>query len=149
MSVAMFAPRSLRFAAPQAGFTLLETIVALVIFTSAVMALYGLFNTNLITLTRVQDISRQAPAVHHAIERLSALNLRGEAAGEFVFDEFDILWSARLVEPYRQGQNVQGYLGYFQLGLYQVDFEVRERERSLGTYQMRLVGYEKVREPSF
>ena len=113
------------------------------------MALYGLFNTNLITLTRVQDISRQAPAVHHAIERLSALNLRGEAAGEFDFNEFDILWSARLVEPYRQGQNVQGYIGYFQLGLYQVDFEVRERERSLGTYQMRLVGYEKVREPSF
>ncbi len=144
----MSAVRASRFAANQAGFTLLETIVALVIFASAGMALYGLFNTNLITLTRVQDVSKQMIVVQHAIERLSSMNLQGEAAGQIEIDEFDVLWSARLVEPYRQGQNVQGYLGYFQVGLYRVDFEVRDRLRSLGTYQLRVVGYEKVREAS-
>ncbi len=145
----MSAVSASRFATTQAGFTLLETIVALVIFASAGMALYGLFNTNLITLTRVQDVSKQMIVVQHAIERLSSMNLQGEAAGRIEIDEFDVLWSARLVEPYRQGQNVQGYLGYFQVGLYQVDFEVRDRLRSLGTYQLRLVGYEKVREAAF
>ena len=149
MLVTMSAVRASRFAANQAGFTLLETIVALVIFAGAGMALYGLFNTNLITLTRVQDVSKQMIVVQHAVERLSSMNLQGEAAGQIEIDEFDVIWSARLVEPYRQGQSVQGYLGYFQVGLYRVDFEVRDRLRSLGTYQLRMVGYEKVREAVF
>ena len=137
------------WATSQAGFTLLETIVAFAIFASAGMALLGLFNTNLITLTRVQDVSRQTLVVEHAIENLSSMNLQQEAAGQMQIDEFAIPWSARLVQPHRQGQNVQGYLGYFQIGLYQIDFEVRDRQRSLGAYQLRVVGYEKVREAVF
>ena len=136
-------------ATSQAGFTLLETIVAFVIYASAGMALYGLFNTNLITLTRVQDVSRQTLVVEHAIENLSSMNLQQEVAGQMQINEFTIPWTARLVQPHRQGQNVQGFRGYFQIGLYQIDFEVRDRQRSLGAYQLRVVGYEKVREAVF
>ena len=44
------------------GFTLLETMVALVVFAAAAMALYGLLNSNLIALARAHDVARQAPA---------------------------------------------------------------------------------------
>jgi len=132
----------------QRGFSLLEAIIAMVILASASMAFYGLFNTNLITLTRVQEVSREVPLVEQAIEYLNAMNLTGAANGEFDIDNAQITWSAELVEPYRQSQNGRGFLGYFQLGLYKVDFTVSENGSPLGSYSFRVVGYEKVREPS-
>lgn len=129
------------------GFTLLEAMVALAIFTGAAMAFYGLFNTNLITLARAHDVSRQAPAVRHAIEYLSAINPREEEEGRFEFDGLNVVWAARLLQPVRQSQSATGALGYFEVGLYEVEFTMSERGRPLGTWRMRLVGYEKVREP--
>lgn len=131
------------------GFTLLETLVALVIFAGAAMALYGLFNTNLITLARAHDVSRQMPAARHALEYLSSINPREEGAGSFEFDGIDVVWSAKLLQPVRQSQGVTGGRGYFELGLYEVEFVMSERGRSMGTWRVRLVGYEKVREPEF
>ena len=131
----------------QQGFTLLETMVALVIFAGAAMALYGLFNTNLIALVRVHDVSRQMPAVRHAIEYLSSINPRETDAGQFEFDGVKVAWSATLLQPVRQSQNVTGGRGYFEVGLYEIEFVMSERGRPLGTYQMRVVGHKKVREP--
>ena len=130
------------------GFTLLETMVALVIFTGAAMALYGLFNTNLITLARAHDVSRQMPAVRHAIEYLSSINPREEDAGRLDMDGLNVVWTAKLLQPARQSQTVTGGRGYYEVGLYEVEFTMMsERGRSLGTWRMRVVGYEKVREP--
>ena len=131
------------------GFTLLETMVALVVFAGAAMALYALFNTNLIALARAHDVSRQMPAVRHAIEYLSSINPREEGDGTFEIDGIDVAWSANLLQPVRQSQSVTGGRGYFELGLYEVEFMMSERGRPMGTWQMRIVGYEKVREPAF
>lgn len=129
------------------GFTLLETMVALAIFTGAAMALYGLFNTNLITLARAHDVSRQMPAVRHAVEYLSSINPREEGEGRFELDGLDVVWSAELLQPVRQSQSVTGALGYFEVGLYEVEFTMSEGGRPLGAWRMRVIGHEKVREP--
>ena len=130
------------------GFTLIETMVALVVFAAGAMALYGLFNTNLIALARAHDVSRQVPAVRYAIEYLSSINPREEGSGRMELDGVEISWKARLLEPVRQSQSLSGRRGYFELGLYEVEFTVHVPERSLGTWRMRVVGYEKVREPA-
>ena len=130
---------------PADGFALLEAIVALVLFAAAGMALYGLFNTNLISLLRVHDVSREAPVVRYAMERLSAVDPRRSQAGSFEIDGFDITWTARLVEPVRQGQNGLGVLGDFEVGLYDVEFHITDDGRRLGTWRLRRVGFEKVR----
>ena len=131
------------------GFTLLETMVAMVVFAGAAMALYALFNTNLIALARAHDVSRQMPAVRHAVEYLSSINPREEGDGTFEIDGIDVAWSASLLQPVRQSQSVTGGRGYFEVGLYEVEFTMSERGRPMGTWQMRIVGYEKVREPAF
>lgn len=131
------------------GFTLLETMVALVVFAAAAMALYGLFNTNLIALARAHDVARQAPAVRQVVEHLASINPREETAGRIELDGVQVSWSSRLVEPVRQSQGVNGALGYFEIGLYELEFTMRAGERSLGTWRMRSVGYEKVRESTF
>ena len=131
------------------GFTLLETMVALVIFAGAAMALYALFNTNLVALARAHDVARQMPAVRHAVEHLSSINPREEGAGRFDLDGLEVAWSATLLEPPRQSQTTTGGRGYFEVGLYEIEFTMSERGRSLGAWRMRAVGYEKVREPTF
>ena len=131
------------------GFTLLETMVAMVVFAGAAMALYALFNTNLIALARAHDVSRQMPAVRHAVEYLSSINPREEGDGTFEIDGIDVAWTASLLQPVRQSQSVTGGRGYFEVGLYEVEFTMSERGRPMGTWQMRIVGYEKVREPAF
>ena len=123
-------------------------MVALVIFTSAAMVLYGLFNTNLMALARAHDVSRQMLAARHTIEYLSSINPREADAGQFEFDGLDVVWSAKLLQPVRQSQNAMGGRGYFELGLYEVEFVMSERRRPLGTYRMRIIGHEKVREPA-
>ena len=152
------------------GFTLLEAVVALAVFSAGAMALYGLFNTNLISLTRAHETMDQAPYVEYAIDYLSAVNPRLRPEGRVDLGGFDVTWTSTLVEPVRQSQNGNGFMGNFEIGLYEVAFEVRvgafslgEREgpplargargslgvdaraTSLGVYRLRLVGFEKVR----
>ena len=58
----------------------------------------------------------------------------------------DVVWTARLLRPVRQSQTATGGRGYFEVGLYEIEFAIGDRGRSLGTWRMRVVGYEKVRE---
>ena len=135
--------------ARERGFTLLETMVALVIFTGAALALYALFNTNLVALARAHDVSRQVPAVRQAIEHLASINPREEGDGRIEVAGLDVAWTATLVEPPRQSQTTTGGRGYYEIGLYEIEFSLSDRDRTLGTWRMRSVGYEKVREPGF
>ena len=130
---------------PPTGFTLLEAIVALSLFAIAGMAMYGLYNTNLISLMRVQDVARQTPIARYAMERIAAIDPWHEAGGRFVVDGYDIEWSATLVEPVRHGQNSVGTQMGFDFGLYDVEYEVSRQGRRIGVWRTRQVGFERVR----
>ena len=123
-------------------------MVALAIFSAGALALYGLFNTNLIALGRAHDVSRQLPAAYRAIEFLSALNPRDAGTGQVEIDGLNLTWSARLLEPARQSQTSTGGMGYFEIGLYEIEFSLDEGGPPLGTWRMRVAGHEKVRESS-
>ena len=129
-----------------AGFTLLEAIVALAIFAAGGMALYGLFNNNLVGLGKAAEVSRREPAVLAAVEHLSSINIHEEPAGQLGMGEFDIAWSSSLVEPVRQAQSGAGFLGNFEVGLYDVDIELSRNGEPDMTYRVRLAGYRQVRE---
>lgn len=129
-----------------AGFTLLEAIVALTIFSAGALTLYGLFNTNLVALQRVRDVTAHLPAAHRAVTHLSAINPRHRPEGRIEFDGYAVVWSARLLEPVRQGQNAAGRMGHYEIGLYRIDFTLSEYGRPVGRYRLRLIGSEKVRE---
>lgn len=130
-----------------AGFTLLETIVALVIFSGSAMALADLLNTNLKTLGRVQEVTQQIPVVKNAVALLRGMNLESEQGGEFLQNGHTIVWQASLMEPYRDSQLRGGFQGYHRVGLYQVDFQILYDGRQVGEYELRVVGFETVRAP--
>ena len=135
----------LRTAKHVAGFTLLESIVSLAIFAAAGMALYGLFNTNLIALNRTADVSRQVAVVRTAMDYLSSINPSHRGEGEVELGDVGVAWTSTLVEPVRQGQNTIGGLADFDIGLYDVEFVVRHEGRALGTWHLRVAGHEKAR----
>lgn len=124
---------------------MLEAIVALTIFSAGALTLYGLFNTNLIALQRVRDVTAHLPAVQRAVTHLSAVNPRHQPEGRLEFDDYSVVWSARLLEPVRQGQNATGLMGHYEIGLYRVEFTVSDLGRPVGTYRLRRIGHEKVR----
>ena len=126
------------------GFTLLEALVALAIFTAVGVALYGAFNTNLIALGRVQDVSRQLPAVHNAMEYLVAINPSQTPEGTVALGGFNVRWQATLVEPARRTRDALDELGSHAVGLYRVEFVVHDGERRVGSWRIRLVGHERV-----
>ena len=140
-------PRAPVAGVSSAGFTLLETMVAMAIFAGAAMALYGLFNTNLIALSRAHDISHQMTAVRHAAKYLSGINPHEAAKGQLRINGVDVFWSSRLLDPVRESQAATGERGYFEVGLYEVTFEAHDSGRSLGSWRIRVPGYKKVREP--
>ena len=109
------------------------------------MALYGLLDSNLFALGRANDVSRQTLVVRNAVEHLSAVNPMLQPKGTLVFGTAEVDWQSTLVEPIRTGQTPSGAMGDFDLGLYEVEFTVTEADRTLGTWHMRVVGYEKVR----
>ena len=123
-------------------------MVALAVFAGAAMALYSLFNTNLVALLRAGDVTRQMSAARHAVQHLSSIDPRDEGTGRIRFDGLDVDWSAKLLQPVRQSQTAIGNRGYFEVGLYEVEFALSDRGRPLGAWRLRVPGWEKVRGPA-
>ena len=128
-----------------AGFSLLETVVALAIFAAGAMSLFGLFNTNLIALDRVQATAEHLPVARSAIELLSTVNPWHQAEGQFEVDGYQVVWAARLIEPIRHAQTSAGMMAGFDFGLYEIEFAISDGARRLGAWRMRSVGHERVR----
>lgn len=125
---------------------MLEAMVALVIFSGAALAFYGLLNTGFIGLNRAGDTALQMSASRHAAEILSTINPMEQDSGQLEFDGIEIAWAARQLEPIRRSQTASGGRGHFEIGLYEIEVTLRERDRSLGTWQVRVPGHRKVRQ---
>ena len=130
------------------GFTLLEAVVAMAIFAAAGMALYALFNANLISLGRAQDVTGQLPTVHRAMEYLSSIDPAQQPTGQLELDGYDVTWSSRLMEPVRESQTAQGFRGYHELGLYEVTFDIARLDEVVASHRLRVISQRQIRWPS-
>ena len=129
------------------GFSLLETVVAMAVLAVAGMALFGLFNSNLIALTRAEDVSAQVPVVRRAVALLSTVNPMERNQGRFAMAEHEVVWTATLLEPMRHSQAAMGGRGPYRVGLYEIEFHIREGNRELGSWRTRQVGHRDLRAP--
>lgn len=117
------------------------------IFAGAGMALYALFNTNLTSLAKAREITQQLPPAYRAAEHVASINPMRQPEGALELEGYSVTWSSRLLEPVRQSQSVEGRLGFYEVGLFEVSFALWEEGRSAGGHRLRVVGYQKVREP--
>lgn len=128
------------------GFTLIEAMVALVVFSMAAMGIYGWINSNLITLGRLSDIAATEQVLNSSMERLKLVDLSAETSGRFNVNGYWVEWKAELVEPWRNGTTAVGIVGLYDLGLFQVSLNYIKDGRRVGGHEYRRVAYKQVRQ---
>ena len=127
-----------------AGFTLLEAIVALVIFSMGALALYAWLASNQRTLARVQEQRQATAVVYSAIDALRGLNPMATPKGRREIGSLLVEWSARPVEPPRAAVMQTGLPTIFKVGLYTLDVTVSQNGEEVDRFQMRQLGYQQV-----
>lgn len=129
------------------GFTLLEAIVAIVLIASVGMSLLAWINNSLASVSRVADRQREAEITRTALAYLETLNIAEQPQGSVEIGELVLNWSAELVEPERDGRVLfGGGVTPYRYGLYRVAARVTEADHQRAAFQVRLVGFKRVRQ---
>lgn len=126
----------------QQGFTLLEAIVAMVIFSMGAVALYAWLATNLHTLDRVEQSRRRTALTQAALDVVRRTNPMAAATGGRDVGDLRIEWRATPVEPVRTAVTQVGIPAPFRIGLYAMDVRVMRGGEELQQLQVRQVGYQ-------
>jgi general secretion pathway protein I len=132
------------------GFTLLEAVVAIAIFSTSSVALYGWYATVLIGLVRANEQISVTEFSHNLDAHLSGINLTDEGSGQYSANGLTAFWDARLIEPKKDNRNIGGQIGYYRIGLYGLDIKIHreQSETPIDEFSTRLVCYEGVRVPT-
>lgn len=102
------------------GFTLLEVIVALVLFASVGTAVFSWINTSFISIERINRVNERAEMVVNGLEMLRTLNPMIQPEGELETDSFHLSWQAK---EYHAPLN-QKY-GSYEIAVYTVSAVIR------------------------
>ncbi len=127
------------------GFTLLEAIVAMVIFTLVASTLYAWQATNMLTIDRVASLARREQLIRDALGVLRAVNPMQDPRGTRHVGDLSVHWRAQPITPEVEGKSQIGSMSAYNLRLYVLDVEVRLRDRDALRFQVRQTGYKQVR----
>lgn len=128
------------------GFTLLEAMVALVIFSMVAVGIYSWINTNLVSLNRLAEVAATEQVLNASMERLKLVDMTKETSGRFNVNGYWVDWNAELIEPLKNGITATGALGLYDLGLFNVKLAFSKDNRAVGGYEYRRTVYKQVRE---
>ncbi|MCZ8114235.1 type II secretion system protein [Silanimonas sp.] len=132
-------------AARQRGFTLLEAIVAMTLFASAAILLFGWQAQSVDTLRRVGERQAYVESVRAALPLVLQVNPMAEPTGSRVAGDLHIRWTATAIDGPKPGRTPIGNASLFDVGLYSVDVDVRRGEIDVGRFNVRLAGFRQVR----
>lgn len=136
--------RSPGFGRAAGGFTLLEAIVAMVVFSMGAFALYGWLSANTITLNRIRDRQQVEMATHSALDLVRRSNPMEASEGQRKVGDLVVTWSATPVEPAKMGSSPGGSPSIFAVGLYELDVKVLRAGVSVHSFRVRQVGWKQV-----
>jgi general secretion pathway protein I len=128
------------------GFTLLEVLTALVLFTSIGMATYGWINSCLVSLSRVQDQGVRLQASRNALAFISTVNPMLFPAGERELGTFVVRWQSSLLEPVKEGVGHPAGKSLYVLGLYDTHIAMSRQGTDVADFTLRQVGFRQVQD---
>ncbi|MBW3550794.1 MAG: prepilin-type N-terminal cleavage/methylation domain-containing protein [Proteobacteria bacterium] len=128
------------------GFTLLEAIVAMVIFSMGAMALYAWLGANLLTLQRVSERRATVTLVSSALDAVRRVNPMETPRGRRDYGDIEVEWESEPVEPPRDSVTQVGLPNLFSVGLYDMQVRVLRDGEEVHRFNVRQLGHEQVRE---
>lgn len=127
------------------GFSLLEALVALVLLTTAGLALFSWINASFDALNRIETSNTVAEAEINALEFLKTINPAQRPEGETVLGDVALRWRARPVSDTRPNMTDAQTPGQFTVTLYEVDVTlVSQPTLPRHTFRVRQMGYTRM-----
>ena len=131
----------------QAGFTLMEVMVAMVLIAAIGMASYGWINTSLISLGRIQDHNVCQQATRNALAFMESFNPMERPTGEAEMGPCLIRWDSHLVEPPKDGIGYPLGTSLYRLGLYDIHVRIEQVDGGeIAVFELRQVGFHQIHE---
>jgi len=109
--------------AKSAGFTLIETLVALVILAAVLLAFYQFLASALNAAAATQRAAAAYDRQQNALALATTLNPMETPEGIFDLGLYRIRWSAEAIGPVRRISGFSSGKGWFTIGLYRVIFD--------------------------
>jgi prepilin-type N-terminal cleavage/methylation domain-containing protein len=103
-----------------AGFTLIETIVALVVLSTTLIVFYDFLSTVLNGANRVQAAAIAFDRRMNALELATTLNPMDLPQGSFDLGTYRIQWDSQLVGEVHQSSRYPAGPGLFKVALYRI-----------------------------
>ncbi len=103
------------------GFTLLEAIVALVLLTTAGLALFSWINNGFDSLQRIERANAIAAAEINALEFMRNINPASRPEGNVRLGELNLTWRAQPITEQRSNRGDTGDPGIFTVALYETE----------------------------
>ena len=127
-----------------AGFTLLEALVALAILATSGTALLVFYSNAINGLIRATQIQETLLLAENLQPMFNTLTLQEETEQQMEFNGYQIHWHAQPVEPQQQGRNSNGTISRFILGLYDIEVTVLKDDREIDRYTTRNVSWQLI-----
>jgi len=130
----------------QTGFTLLEAIVALVLISSAGLALFSWINGNIMALNRIHDVNARSEAAANILEYMDRVNPMLTPEGEAPLGAYSIKWRAQATSNITEGVGYPRGQSLYQMALYSTAVSVRQASDKIW-FELKLqqIGYKRVR----
>lgn len=129
------------------GFTLLEAIVALVILSTAGLAMFSWLNANLQTTHRIQVLSAELKAKENALEYMKSINPMQVSQGQAIIGNITIKWESKPITSPMDGANYPNGMSLYQIALYETSITLDKTDApSWTSFKLQQMGYRKVRE---
>ena len=130
----------------QSGFSLLEAIVALTVFSICAMALYAWMSVNQTTLIRVQARDAALRDGRAALAMLELVNPMAEPSGSRELPGgLQVSWESDVVVPRAPGTSPAGGVLVFDVALYDMKVSAQREGPETATFTVRRAGWETVR----
>lgn len=130
----------------QAGFTLLEAVVAMTLLVVVGGALLAWLNSGFFTAGRMADAQRRIEASRTALAYLERLNPMVQGAGQAQLGPYTLEWQSQpLTAPLAVVGRYSGNAGPYDAVLFRVDARVSEKGEAPLQLFVELSGYQQTR----
>jgi general secretion pathway protein I len=134
----------------EAGFTLLEAIVAIAVLLAALVPLYILISNVSRSAFHVDQVNRLAEIETDALNIMETVNPMLKPAGSIDLGPYAVRWVATtLIDPV-DGSSYPTGISAFKIGLYNTKIDVVAPDGQIVTsFPLRMIGYRHARDSQF